>query len=137
MTTVPLTAPTRPAVRLPRLIVLGVVFWFLAAMAFRALGPSVLAPDNAALPLIFVLAVPIAWAFVWVGITLGGAKGAAVLPAVVIMSFTAMLLDGLALTFFPGLYGLPPASLLVVAALLLWGVGLIQVIAYWWPRGTE
>ena len=59
------------------------------------------------------------------------------MPAVVIMSFTAMLLDGLALTFFPGLYGLPPASLLVVAALLLWGVGLIQVVAYVWPRRVE
>ncbi len=137
MTTVAVPTSSRPALRLPVLIALGVAFWFLAAMAFRFLGPFVLVPGSTTLPLVFILTVPIAWAFVWAGITLGGARGAAVLPAVVVMSFTAMLLDGLALTFFPALYGLPTASLLIVAALLLWGVGLILVIAYIWPQRTD
>ncbi|WP_102127142.1 DUF5367 family protein [Deinococcus planocerae] len=137
MTTAPLSSPPRPALRLPVLVALGAALWFLAAMMIRFLGPSVFVQGSAALPLVFVLSLPVAWAFLWVGLTLSGARGAAVLPAVVVMSFTAMLLDGLALTFFPALYGLPPASLLLAAAWLLWGVALTQVIAFVWPRRAQ
>lgn len=129
MTTVP-TSSSRSTIRVPVFVALGAFFWFLAAMAFRFLGPAVLAPGTAVVPLIFALGVPIAWAFVWAGTTAIGVRGAAVMSAVVIMSATALILDGLALTFFPSLYGLPTASLLLVGAFLMWGVGLILVIAF-------
>jgi hypothetical protein len=130
MTTASALPRPAPALRLPLLAVLGVGFWFLAAMTIRLLGPPVFVPGSAALPLVFVLTVPIAWAFVWAGKLLSGAKGAAVFPASVIMTSFAMLFDGLALTFLPSLYGLPPASLLLGAAWILWGAGLIQLIAF-------
>ncbi|BDP40843.1 hypothetical protein DAETH_08120 [Deinococcus aetherius] len=123
-------SPSRPALRLPLLVALGVALWFLAAMMFRVLGPFVLVPGNAALPLVFALFIPVAWAFLRVGVTLGGAGGSAILPAAVVMSLTAMLLDSLALTFFPAIYGLPPAQLFLVATSLLWGVAWILLIAF-------
>lgn len=131
------SSPPRPVLRLPLLVALGIALWFLAAMAFRFLGPFVLVPGSAALPLVFALFVPVAWALLWLGVTLGGARGAAVLPAAVVMSFTAMLLDGLALTFFPALYGLPTDRLLLVAASLLWGVAWILLLAFVRGRRAE
>lgn len=132
MTAVPTPTISRLALRVPLLVALGAIFWLLAALVIRFLGPSVFAPGSAVLFLVFLLAIPIAWGFVWVGTTLAGARGAAVMPAVGIMSATAMLLDGVALTWFPVLYGLPPASLVIVGACLLWGVGWILAIAYLW-----
>lgn len=130
MTTVAIPSLSRPPLRLPVFVALGIGFWFLAATMIRVLGPTVFVPGSAALPLVFALSVPIAWVFVRVGTLLGGAREAAVLPAVVVMTSTAMLLDGLAMTFFPALYGLPHAQLLLGAAWLLWGVGLCQTIAF-------
>jgi hypothetical protein len=121
------SATPRPTLRLPVLVAIGVFFWLLAAMMIRFLGPTVLVPGSLLLPVAFALGLPIAWAFVWAGTFLAGARGAAVLPAMVVMSFTAMLLDGIALTWFPALYG-PTYAL--GGAYILWGLGLIQFIAF-------
>lgn len=137
MTTVVVPTPSRHALRVPLLVALGAIFWFLAALVIRFLGPGVFAPGSAVLLLVFALAVPIAWGFVWLGTAIAGARGAAVVPAVAIMAATAMLLDGVALTWFPALYGLPPASLVIVGACLLWGVGWCLVIAFLWGRRTD
>ena len=134
MTAIPTPTLSRHALRVPLLIALGAIFWLLAALVFRFLGPSVFTPDSAVLFIVFALAVPVAWGFVWLGTTLAGVRGEAVMPAVVIMSVTAMLLDGVALTWFPSLYGMPPDSLVIVGACLLWGVGWILAIAYLWNR---
>jgi hypothetical protein len=125
---------SRPALRMPLLIFLGVIFWFIAAMMIRFVGPLVFVPGSVVLPLTFVLSVPIAWAFVWVGLFLARAQGAAALPAMVVMSFTAMLLDGIALTFFPILYG---PTFAIGGAWILWGLGLIQVIVFAQSRRAE
>lgn len=117
-----------PTLRLPSCVTLGVVFWFAAAMLIRFLGPTFFGSGNMMLMLLaFVATVPIAWVFFWLGITLVGAKGAAVMPTMVVMSFTAMLLDGIALTFFPTLYG---PTFAIGGAWILWGLGLIQLMTF-------
>lgn len=130
MTTVAAPSPSLAADRLPLFVVLGVVLWFVAAMMFRVLGPALLIPGSAALPLVFAGSIPLAWVFLRIGVTLGRVPGAATLLAAAVMSAMAMFLDALALTFFPSLYGLPTAQLLLVAALLLWGVAWILFFAY-------
>jgi cation transport ATPase len=118
----------QPVLRMPLLISLGVIFWFAAAMIIRFLGPTFFVPGNIVLPLVaFIVTIPIAWVFFWLGITLAGAKGTTVMPTMVVMSFTAMLLDGIALTFFPTLYG---PTFAIGGAWILWGLGLIQMIAF-------
>lgn len=137
MTTAAVSSPSRPGLRLPVLVALGIALWLLAAMMFRVLGPVVLVPGSAALPLVFALFIPVAWVFLWVGMTLARVRGAAVLPAAALMSAVAMLLDALALTFFPAIYGLPTAGLLLVAAALLWGVAWILLFAFVQARRAE
>lgn len=133
MTSVSASSPSR-AVPFARLAVLGIVFWFLAALTIRLLGPAVFAQQGLALALVFALTVPIAWAFVWAGALTSGARGAAVFPTSALMTSVAMLCDGVAVTFFPALYGLPPATLHLGAAWILWGAGLLQLIAFGWSR---
>ncbi|WP_424952993.1 hypothetical protein [Deinococcus sp.] len=136
MTVLPGSSLSRAPMRLPLLAALGVTFWFLAAMTIRFLGPGVFVPGGSLLPLVFLLTLPVAWAFVWLGLLLSGARGAAVFPAATLMTSVAMLCDGVALTFFPALYGLTSVPLLLGAAWILWGAGLIQLMAYWWPHST-
>jgi hypothetical protein len=69
-----------------------------------------------------------------VSVVVSKVDGKDLLNAVAIMVLTATLLDGIALTWFPGWYGLAPAGLLLAAAWLLWGVGLSLAIGYWTSR---
>jgi hypothetical protein len=57
-----------------------------------------------------------------IGKAFTSARSAMVLPVLVLQSFVAMLLDGLALTFFPALYGPTHAS---GGAWILWGLSII------------
>jgi Family of unknown function (DUF5367) len=57
--------------------------------------------------------------------------GEDILTATVLMAITAVLLDGIALTWFQNWYGLAPTQLLLAAAWLLWGVGVSLAIGYW------
>jgi hypothetical protein len=123
---------------MPLIFALGVFFWFVAAMAIRFLGPSIFVAGSIVLPVtFFVLSPPIAWVFVWAAKIMGGIQGKAIFPAAVIMSSVAMFFDGIAITFFPALYGLPSASLVMAGAWLLWGVALIQIIAFLQARRFE
>jgi hypothetical protein len=123
----PVTVSTRTELHLPWIVTLGIGFWFLAAMMVRWFGPTVFVPGSVLLPLTFALTVPIAGAFLWLGILLSRARGAATFPAAVVMTSVAMLLDGIALTFLPSLYG---PSYAIGGAWILWGAGLIQTFAF-------
>ncbi|MGL4610486.1 MAG: DUF5367 family protein [Trueperaceae bacterium] len=126
---------TTSTLRLPLCIILGVIFWFAAAMIIRFLGPTFFGPGDTVLQIVaFVVTIPIAWVFFWLGITLVGAKGSVIMPTIVVMSFTAMLLDGMALTFFSSLYGPTYAT---GGAWILWGLGLIQMIAFIQTRRVQ
>lgn len=80
---------------------------------------------------LFIVSIPLAWVLLKIGTTIGKVEGERVLTATVVMSLTAMLLDGIALTWFQPWYGLESAQLLLVAAWLLWGVGICLAIGYW------
>ena len=112
--------------RLPWVIALGVAFWFLSAMMVRFLGPFVFVEGSITLVFTFVLTIPIAWVFFWLGTALSGARGADVLPAVAILTFVALCLDGIALTWFRDLYG-PTYG--YGGPWIMWGAGLILMVA--------
>ena len=112
--------------RLPWLIALGVAFWFLAAMMVRFIGPFVFIEGSATLVLTFVFSIPIAWVFFRVALLLSGARGADVLPAVSILTFVALCLDGVALTWFRELYG---PTYAYGGPWIMWGAGLILMVA--------
>ncbi len=89
---------------------------------------------NPLLLLLFIASIPIAWILVKTSAIVSKIDGDNMLNAVAIMVLTAASLDGIALTWFPGWYGLAPAGLLLAAAWLLWGVGLSLAIGYWTSR---
>lgn len=115
-----------PALRLPWLITLGIFFWFVAAMIIRFVGPYLFIPGSVILAVTFALSIPFAWLFYKSAILAAGAKGATLMPSVLIMNCTAMLFDGIALTFFPTLYG---PTFAIGGAWILWGLAWIQIFA--------
>lgn len=137
MTTTALPALPRTSVSLPIYALIGAALWFVFALLIRVVGPSVFVPGTLALLLTFLALIPTAALLVWLTARLGGVQRQGLINAVCIMSFTAMLLDGVAITWAPGLYGLSGTPLALVAAWLLWGVGCCQLIAYLWRRGRS
>ena len=115
-------------------VVLGMMFWLEALFFIRFGGESLFVNGNPWLLLLFVASIPISWVLVKVSVLLSKVDGKNLVNAVAIMVLTATLLDGIALTWFPGYYGLAPAGLLLAAAWLLWGVGLSLAIGYWASR---
>jgi hypothetical protein len=111
-------------------VILGAVFWLEALLFIRFAGTSLFENGHPWLLLWFAANIPIAWILVKVSALVSKVDDDGLFSAVAIMVLTAMLLDGIALTWFPGWYGLSPAGLLLAAAWLLWRVGLSLAIGY-------
>ena len=126
-----MTVSASPALPLPRLTLLGVFFWFLAAMAIRFFGPSLLVRGSLAPMFVFLATIPLTWGLLRLAMAMGRVRGAAVLPALAVMSLVAMMLDGVALTRVPQLYGVAPDAVGMAAAWLLWGVAWTFVWAFY------
>jgi Family of unknown function (DUF5367) len=112
-------------------VVLGIIFWFEALLFIRLAGESLFVNGNPLLLLWFVASIPIAWVLVKISAVVGKVDGEDLLSAVAIMALTALLLDGIALTWFQGWYGLAQSGLVLAAAWLLWGVGVSLAIGCW------
>jgi hypothetical protein len=110
---------------------LGLLFWFVAALFIRFVGASVFVTGSPWLLVIFLAGLPMAWGLVRLSAVLGRIDGPALFPAVTLLSVVGLLLDGVAITWFPALYGLPAESLVLAAAWLLGGVGVLITVAYW------
>jgi hypothetical protein len=111
-------------------VVLGVVFWFGAALLVRILGEAVFTPNNPLLIVMFVVAIPIGRLFIWVAQRLGKLGDDAVFAPAVMMTQVALLLDGIAITWFPQLYGESHTTVMLGAALIMWGAGIGLIIAW-------
>lgn len=107
---------------------IGVVFWFVAAMMVRLMGTAVFNTQSLSMVLLFALSFPFGFGALRLIGWMVGLRGAAMLPAVVVMTMTATLLDGIAFTW-TRLYGLPLESRVYGAAWILWGVGCILLFA--------
>jgi hypothetical protein len=79
---------------------------------------------------LFVSSIPLAWVLIKVSAMIGKVKGENLLTATALMSITAMLLDGIGLTWFQDWYALESTQLLLAAAWLLWGVGVSLAVGY-------
>jgi len=112
------------------LIVLGVAMWGLVTYRIGANPTAVLAPKN--IPLM-ILTAPIAgFVSVWLCKFVGRLAPEQILPGVAVVGAAAMLLDGAALRWFPGLYGSDERALRLGAADLLWGYGVGFAAALVW-----
>ena len=120
------------------LVLLGILFWLVAAMIVRYAGPLG-AFEGLWAFVTFGAAVPITVLFIAMMKLATGLPGGRTVFGVSILVCVATLLDGVAITWFTGLYGADPATNLGGAALILWGVGLGLAMAFWmdWRAGVD
>jgi hypothetical protein len=110
-------------------VVLGVAFWLSAALFVRFTGASVFGEGSALLPVLYAFSFVFVFAFLFVARLVSGVGLREMLLPAVVMTSTALLLDGIAVAWFSGLYGDDPGVVMRGAAWILWGAGLGQFIA--------
>jgi hypothetical protein len=112
------------------LIVLGILFWALVMLNIRWRPQAVLDPVQGLLP--FIGAPLLGWFSVWLCKRIGRLSAEQLLPGVAMAGAVAMMVDGVVLKWWPGLYGLDEQILRVAAAGLLWGYGVAFAVALIW-----
>jgi hypothetical protein len=111
-------------------VVLGIVFWFNAAMIVRFLGDNCLTENNPKLILMFLFAFPVTGITFYLTKVISKLEYSELLRPIVIMTFTATLCDGIALTWFRQLYSDSFEIAMHGAGLIFWGAGLGLLFAY-------
>lgn len=107
---------------------LGIMLWFTGALSIRYGIPIGLFGGRAGIVL-FALSVSLAPILVLMARRLGALRGDQLVPGVALMCAVAVLCGGIALTWFPVLYGDNPASHYLGAAWLLYDVGVNLIVA--------
>jgi hypothetical protein len=105
----------------------GAVLWFLAAMLVRTIGPMG-ALDGSARIITYALVIPGTIPAIWIGRAMAGLARDQTATALIVITATALLLDGIAHAWFPNLYGSDPALIVKGAALIFWGAGVGLVL---------
>ena len=112
-------------------IFLGVVFWFNAAMIIRFLGANVFSAGSPKLVLMFLLAIPVTVVSIYITKVASGFQYHELLRPMVVMTFIATFCDGIAMTWFRSLYSDSFEVAFYGAALILWGVGIGLLMAFY------
>lgn len=105
----------------------GAVLWFLAAMLVRTIGPMG-ALDGSARIITYALVIPGTIPAIWIGRVMAGLARDQTATALIVITATALLLDGIAHAWFPNLYGSDPALIVKGAAVIFWGAGVGLVL---------
>lgn len=109
-----------------RFVLIGVLVWLSFLILIRVLGTTVFTIGNPLLPVIFVAAIPMIIVTIYLVSNMTGVAVRDMPMPVFVMTFTALLLDGLAVGFTE-LYGDTHEQVRASAAFLLWGGGLGMV----------
>lgn len=109
----------------------GAILWFAAALLLQYLGPRG-AYEGGNRLLAYALVIPGTFPFVLVAqMLIGRAKLALGLA---LATGTATLLDGIALAWFPALYGGEAGYVAGAGAAILWGAGVAIMLGFVWNR---
>lgn len=111
-----------------RFVGLGVVVWLAFLILIRLLGTAVFTIGNPLLPVIFIAALPMILVTIYVVSAITGVALRDMPIPVFVMTFVALLLDGLSVGF-TGLYGETHEQVRASSAFLLWGGGLGMVVS--------
>lgn len=126
-----MTSPTERLPLAPRqfttLAVIGAVYWFIAALIVRGTATGWVGNDTLTAGL-FAVIVPGTVVALLLGYRLAGVGRNHAAIGATVMTGAASLLDGLALTWMPSLYGATPDIVLRGAAAILWAAGVALVL---------
>jgi len=106
----------------------GIVLWFVAAMILRVVGPMG-ALDESRRAITFALIIPGTVPFVYLFRWAAKLVGDQLLMGIAIGTMAAAFCDGIALSWAPALYGEGLAQIAGSGATILWGVGVVLLLA--------
>ena len=107
----------------------GIAGWLIAALLLRFLGPMGIY-DGGARVLTYALIIPDTVPFIWLAAWLGGAREGQLFLGFSISTAMAMLCDGMALAWFPTLYGATVPLHAGAGGTILWGAGVGIFLAW-------
>ena len=111
-------------------IFLGVVFWLNAVLIIRYFGESVFSQGSSLLSAFWAITIVITVVTVYILKIVSKLRFDELLKPLVIMTVTATILDGIALTWFRSIYSQSYEVALYGAATILWGAGLGLLFGY-------
>ncbi len=115
------------------LIFLGALLWFIAALLLQVLGPMGIY-DGSARIILYGLIIPGTVPFILIAVRVAGVGRDHFALAVALMTAAATLLDGVALAWFPALYGGDVTLVAHAGATILWGAGVGLVLGFLFNR---
>lgn len=111
---------------------LGLAIWVVATLALHLAAKFIFLPGNTGLlALIFLLSGPLMWGLVRLIARLGQVAGTALLAGTSVVGFVGLLLDGLLVAFFPGVYGVSTEALVLLGGWLMWAYALCWMFAFY------
>ena len=114
-------------VQIARLLALSIALWIVATLYIRLLPDALISPVLGTIG--FITTFPVAALSVWLTKVSGRLVLDQLIIGVTIVGATAMMIDGVALRWFPNVYGTDPLAVRLGAAWLLWGYGVSLAIA--------
>jgi Family of unknown function (DUF5367) len=113
----------RTQINLLLFVGLGALAWLIGVLFIRFAGTMFFVEGSLWLVGLYLLTIPVVWLMIESVARIGKLSRLKTSIAIVILNFTATLLDGVAISWFPSIYGLPASAHLLAAAWLLWFVG--------------
>jgi len=117
-------------VSVAKFLFIGAAIWFGALLLIRFSGSVVFSTRSLWLPLLFLGSIPGSWASIKVCLPLGGRCILKEKQVVAVTFIAALILDGIAFTWFPIAYGNEPQAIHLGAAWLLWAVGVFLAVSF-------
>jgi hypothetical protein len=116
-------------------VTLGLALWGLATLYIHFLPRAFTSPVHGAIG--FVTALPIGWLSIRLVRRCARLDRSQLVAGVALVGAVAMMIDGLALRFFPEVYSGEQEVFRPASAWLLWGYGVGLAIALWLAREAK
>ncbi len=124
----------RIQINLPLSVALGVLFWSSGVLFIRFAGTMFFVNGSIWLIGLYLLTIPVVWLTIESVALVGKLSRLKTFMAIVILNFTATLLDAVAISWLPSIYGLPAPAHLLATAWLLWFVGISLYLSFMMAR---
>jgi hypothetical protein len=109
------------------LSIYGAILWFIAAMIVRLIAPMGALGGGWAL-ISFALVIPGTVPAILIGQIIAGLRRNQIMAGTMIITASALLLDGIAHAWFHGIYGDDPMLAASRAAAIFWGAGVALIL---------
>lgn len=118
------------------MVIMGVILWFLAAILLRSLAPMGIYDGMGRIGL-YLLIIPGTYPFLRLLKKIARLGQGQIALGVSLATATATLLDGIALAWFPILYGTNIDHTAGAGGAILWGAGVGIMLGFWMDKAGQ